>query len=205
MMGRLQPSFTRTAAHLPLQGPPWGMALKGLGRPTQRICPLPESADKGPGDICRREWVFLDYLLHIVGCSLCPQDSDLMKMQNTSQVALWTALSNVVSGWAEATLLALKREQRNTSPHWTLETQWTSKGRKRRGQMDVSDLLRTTAGTLRANVFKIFSISKTRHVCRAAHRLDIYADFYLWLSNLTFLRVSKDQLFVCCDISEYEQ
>lgn len=46
-----------------------------------------------------------------------------MKMQNTSQLALWTALSNVVSGRAEATLLALKQEQRNTSPHWTLETQ----------------------------------------------------------------------------------
>ena len=45
--------------------------------------------------------------------------------------------------------------------------------------MDVNALLHTTAGTLRANVFKIFSISKTRHVCRAAHRLDLYVDFDL--------------------------
>ena len=42
------------------------IALKGLRKTSQGVCPLPESSDQELGGICRREWRFLHYELHRV-------------------------------------------------------------------------------------------------------------------------------------------
>ena len=129
-----------------------------------------------------KSWTWLmDWTTATVECSLCPHDSDLMKIHNTSQTAFWIALNTLdfISGWLRSLHWALNM---SISTHPLTRNAVNTQRKEEKEQIDINDLLQTMASKLsEVNFFRILSISKTRHVYRTAQRVDLFVDFFDFL------------------------